>query len=47
MPRAPAKLATRAITTRSPPIKTLEDVSADLFYYAGKTYLVYVDCLSG
>ena len=44
MPRAPAKLTTSTITTRFPPIKT---VSADLFYYADKTYLVYVDRLSG
>ena len=29
------------------PLRPFEDVSADLFYYAGKTYLVYVDCLSG
>ena len=47
MPRAPAKLATGTITTRSPAIKTFEDVSADLFYYAGKTYLAYADHLSG
>ena len=29
------------------PSRPFEDVSADLFYYAGKTYLVYVDRLSG
>ena len=29
------------------PSRSIEDVSADLFYYAGKTYLVYVDRLSG
>ena len=29
------------------PSRPFEDVSADLFYYAGKTYLAYVDRLSG
>ena len=29
------------------PSRPFEDVSAHLFYYAGKTYLVYVDRLSG
>ena len=29
------------------PSRPFEDVSADLFYYASKTYLVYVDRLSG
>ena len=31
----------------SPPSRPFEDVSADLFCYAGKSYMVYVDCLSG
>ena len=30
-----------------PPSRPFEDVSADLFYHAGKSYLVYVDRLSG
>ena len=30
-----------------PPSRPFEDVSADLFGHAGKSYLVYVDCLSG
>ena len=29
------------------PSRLFQDLSADLFYYAGKTYLVYVDRLSG
>ena len=30
-----------------PPTRPFEDVSADLFNHAGKSYLVYVDRLSG
>jgi len=31
----------------APPSRPFEEVSADLFHYAGKSYLVYVDRLSG
>ena len=35
------------LMTDPPPTRVFEDVSADLFSYAGRSYLVYVDRLSG